>query len=135
MFKLKRAINIAASHSLKGHPKCGRMHGHNYNVTVTVEGKDTGPSGMLIDFGELKKILNEVIGRYDHMHIGRLPDGWQGNSEHIIEVPFDYVSSENLARHWAKELQEKLSNRLTVCQVEVQETLNNVAIWENRYNL
>ena len=132
MFKLKRTINIAASHSLKGHPKCGRMHGHNYNITVTVEGKETASNGMLIDFGDLKNILSNVLGRYDHMHIGRLPDGWQGNPDHIIQVPFEFVSSENLAKHWAEEIQQKLPESLEVCQIEVQETVNNIAIWENQ---
>ncbi|MHA1990848.1 MAG: 6-pyruvoyl trahydropterin synthase family protein [Candidatus Hodarchaeales archaeon] len=132
MFKLKRTINIAASHSLKGHPKCGKMHGHNYNITVTVEGEDYTSDGMVIDFGELKNIMNSVIGKYDHMHIGRLPDGWQGNPDHIIEVPFEFVSSENLAKHWGLEIQEKLSSSLRLCQVEVQETPNNIAIWENK---
>ncbi|HLE81832.1 MAG TPA: 6-carboxytetrahydropterin synthase, partial [Dehalococcoidia bacterium] len=27
---------FSAAHMLVGHPKCGRMHGHNYRVDVTV---------------------------------------------------------------------------------------------------
>jgi len=52
------------AHYLPGHPKCGALHGHTYRVEVTVEGENK--TGMIIDFGDLKRILRACLARYDH---------------------------------------------------------------------
>ena len=134
MFIISKSIWVSASHSLKGHPKCGRMHGHNYKVTVTIAGPELNRQGMLMDFGIVKEILNEVVGRFDHMHIGNLPEGWTSNPSHVIDVPFEYTSSENLAKYWATEIQERLEKSLRVIRLEVCETPSNTAIWEPDLN-
>lgn len=59
---------FSASHRIEGHPKCGRLHGHNYKVTVTVEGI-LDERGMVIDFGDLKAKIKPIIDRLDHYTI------------------------------------------------------------------
>ena len=42
-------------------------HGHNYTLDVTVRGDIDPRTGMVIDLGELKRIVQEVvIERFDH---------------------------------------------------------------------
>ena len=42
-------------------------HGHNYTLDVTVRGPIEARTGMVIDHGELKEIVNAtVIDRFDH---------------------------------------------------------------------
>ena len=42
-------------------------HGHNYTLDVTVRGAIDPRTGMVIDLGELKRIVQEtVIERFDH---------------------------------------------------------------------
>jgi len=66
--KIGLTETIQCAHLIEGHPKCGEMHGHSYKVEVTLEGSLVSTNdpdafnGMLVDFGELKK----VIRRYDH---------------------------------------------------------------------
>ena len=55
---------IDCAHHLPGHEKCGRLHGHTYQVDVSIEGDHGG--GMLLDFTDLKKTVREVLGEYDH---------------------------------------------------------------------
>ena len=55
---------IDCAHYLPGHPKCGTLHGHTYRVEVTVEGENK--TGMIIDFGDLKRILRACLALYDH---------------------------------------------------------------------
>jgi 6-pyruvoyltetrahydropterin/6-carboxytetrahydropterin synthase len=55
---------VDCAHSLAGHPKCGRLHGHTYKVEVAIEGKPV--DGMIIDFGDLKQVVWEVLADYDH---------------------------------------------------------------------
>lgn len=44
---------------------CGRMHGHNYRVEVTAEGF-VKPSGMVIDFSDLRRGMAKVLDELDH---------------------------------------------------------------------
>lgn len=55
---------IDCAHFLPGHPKCGRLHGHTYQVDLVVEGQVR--DGLLVDFKDLKQSLRTVLGEYDH---------------------------------------------------------------------
>lgn len=58
-------MEFSAVHFIVGHEKCGRLHGHNWKLSVSIDGTpDKG--GMMIDFGDLKKILRKIIKKYDH---------------------------------------------------------------------
>jgi 6-pyruvoyltetrahydropterin/6-carboxytetrahydropterin synthase len=56
-------------------------HGHNYTLDVTVRGPIDPETGMVIDLGELKRIVSEtVVDRFDHADLnadalfrGRVP--------------------------------------------------------------
>ena len=63
--KLGITDHIDCAHFLPGHPKCGQLHGHTYKVEVVIEG-ETGPTGMLLDFDEMKQDLWAVLSEYDH---------------------------------------------------------------------
>jgi 6-pyruvoyltetrahydropterin/6-carboxytetrahydropterin synthase len=60
---------FAAAHIITGHPKCGRMHGHNYQLLVRVYGK----SSKWLDFEKIKRGVDEIIDKkYDHRDIGNM---------------------------------------------------------------
>ncbi len=46
--------------------KCGHVHGHSYLWEWTVGGDIDIDSGMVVDFGIMKKIMKQVIGPFDH---------------------------------------------------------------------
>ena len=69
MFSVSREYWFSAAHRIEGHPKCGRLHGHNYQVIVTVKGEILPTSGMLIDYGELDKIVKPIVDEMDHRYI------------------------------------------------------------------
>jgi 6-pyruvoyltetrahydropterin/6-carboxytetrahydropterin synthase len=71
--------NVPAGH------KCARLHGHTFNVTVTVDGPVDDRSGWIMDFGELKTIAGGVIDQLDHRYLNDLAD-------------LDNPTSENIAR-------------------------------------
>lgn len=58
---------FSASHRIPGHPKCGRVHGHNFEVKVWVQ-EDYFGKGMF-DFGDLKMVVEDVLEDYDHYDI------------------------------------------------------------------
>lgn len=66
---ISREYWFSAAHRLEGHPKCGRLHGHNYRVVITVTGH-LNAYGMVMDYGDLDKVVKPIIdGLYDHRYI------------------------------------------------------------------
>jgi 6-pyruvoyltetrahydropterin/6-carboxytetrahydropterin synthase len=48
----------------EGH-QCGRMHGHTYHLTVTLQGP-VQADGFVIDFADVKTAVSPVIKQLDH---------------------------------------------------------------------
>ncbi len=89
MFTLKVIKVFSAAHNLRQYKgKCEKLHGHNWKVEVEVQGKKLGKSGMLIDFHELKKKLEDILAELDHGYLNEIH-------------PFDKINptSENLAKY------------------------------------
>jgi len=66
---IKVKSGFSAAHHIKGHEKCGKTHGHNFTILLTVSVKDTGKQ-IEIDFDDLKEILDKLCSDYDHKNIG-----------------------------------------------------------------
>jgi 6-pyruvoyltetrahydropterin/6-carboxytetrahydropterin synthase len=71
--RVTKIFSFEAAHRLPNHSgKCKNLHGHSYKLEVTVIGeakkqKNVSDEGMVIDFGELSKIIKtHVVDVYDH---------------------------------------------------------------------
>ena len=71
--RLTKEFSFEAAHALDGYDgPCREIHGHSYRLFVTVKGTPgedpRDPKyGMVMDFGLLKRIVNEeVVSRFDH---------------------------------------------------------------------
>ncbi len=58
-------IAFAAAHFVSEGGKCERLHGHNYQITVTIYG-EPNPQGMVIDFREIKQRVRKLSKEWDH---------------------------------------------------------------------
>ena len=116
MYEISITSDFSAAHSLRDYEgKCANVHGHNWRVRVTVRAEETAPNGIAIDFKDLKRITNEVLGRVDHTHMNEV-------------APFDKVNptSENIARWLCEQLDPELrSSRVKLVRVDVQENENS----------
>ena len=65
MYSISREYAFCAAHRLEGHPKCGRLHGHNYVVTIALEGEPDS-RGMILDYADLDKTVKPLIEAMDH---------------------------------------------------------------------
>ena len=119
MFELKIVDHFAAAHQLRMvAEKCENLHGHNWKVEAHVAGDALNSAGVLVDFGELKTFLGEIMNRLDHKFLNDL-DMFDGNP-----------SSENIARYVADELQAKLGdNGVRVSRIAVWESENACATY------
>lgn len=71
--KLYIKRKFAAAHWLPGYDgPCRRLHGHTFLVEVWLEGEVDPKTGMLVDFKEVKNIID----RYDHCCLNFLPEFW-----------------------------------------------------------
>ncbi len=90
--RLEVEFHFAAAHRLPRYDgPCRRQHGHNYTFFVALEGEVDPASGMIFDFGDLKKAVQEhALSRIDHRDLNE-----------ILENP----TAENISR-WIWEVLE-----------------------------
>jgi len=119
MFELKILTHFSAAHQLKMvGEKCENLHGHNWNVEVSVTGSELDRAGVLMDFGELKKHVAEIMATLDHQFLNDLD---------IFNDEFP-PSSENIAIYITERLQEKITRpEVRVSRVSAWESANSCA--------
>ena len=75
MFEIEIDRTFSAAHQLKGYDgDCRNLHGHNYEVTVTVRAETLNEIGIALDFKRLKAAVDGVIAPYDHHNLSELPE-------------------------------------------------------------
>ena len=121
MFEVSVEETFAAGHALRNYRgKCENVHGHNYKVQLTVRGGELDGAGLLVDFVELKRVLNQVIDRLDHRFLNDVP-------------PFDVLnpSAENMARYFHEEVSRGMGARqgVAVSEVKIWETDTSCATY------
>ncbi len=119
MYYLQVEEDFASAHQLRGYKgRCENLHGHNWRVLVKVKGTELDATGMLLDFGDLKKLLREVLSGLDHVFLNELP-------------PFDRVNptSENLAAFLFRTLAERLPAGVRMHAVTVWESARSAATY------
>ena len=112
MFVLKIVTDFASAHSLRNYPgDCARLHGHNWQVEVSVCSEVLDDNGIAIDFREIKKQTKLVIKRLDHQYLNEIK-------------PFDVLNptAENIAKYFFEEVGLLIKSE----NVKVKEVL----IWE-----
>lgn len=112
VYELTVKSHFDAAHHLYGYPgECRNLHGHTWDVEVSVVSESLDEIGIVYDFKSLKQDLNRVLEAYDHRLINEV-------------APFDSVSptAENLARVICESLQSVVDRRVTVTEVVVWES-------------
>lgn len=116
MFVLTVEEEFSSAHQLRGYKgKCENLHGHNWKVILSVKGEKLNDIGLLIDFGELKALLKEILAELDHANLNDLPYFSSHNP-----------SSENIAKYIAAKFIESLQAR-NISHI----FLESVTIWES----
>jgi 6-pyruvoyltetrahydropterin/6-carboxytetrahydropterin synthase len=100
MFELKVLNHFSAAHQLKlVAAKCENLHGHNWKIEVRVTGEKLNDAGVIMDFGQIKKYVSEIMTSLDHKFLNEL-EWFKGANP----------SSEIIAMKIAHELQEMIED-------------------------
>jgi 6-pyruvoyltetrahydropterin/6-carboxytetrahydropterin synthase len=117
MFELKVRTHFSAAHQIREHAgKCRFLHGHNWNVDVTVHADQLDRIGLAVDFTDLKEIVKQVITPLDHVNLNDLP---------LFATVESNPTAENISRHIFNEVQGRLRSvapHARIKRVDVYET-------------
>lgn len=144
--RVTKEFSFEMAHALEGHDgACRRIHGHSYRLWVTVKGEPSESPlpkrGMVVDFGDLKRIVKEeIISGYDHALVVRRTDGDAGVIDamaahygNVIETDWQ-PTSENLVVHFVEAIRRKLPAGVELCSVRLSETATSWAEWMSADN-
>lgn len=141
MIRVTKEFRFEAAHALKGYDgPCKNIHGHSYVLSVTLIGTPiTDPGspklGMVIDFGDLKKLIRQhIIDPLDHSLLLNA-DTPQSHLKNIGE-PFANVrylsyqpTSENLLIDFSSRIRKILPDGVRLHCLKLRETSNSYAEW------
>ena len=119
---------------------CRNIHGHSYNLEVTLIGETKKQprhpkDGMVLDFGLLKNIVKtEVVNRFDHaLMVNSLVPVQQiellkKTTDRVIKVDFQ-PTTENIVTYIAEIIQQHLPSNVSLFSVRLYETVTAYAEW------
>jgi 6-pyruvoyltetrahydropterin/6-carboxytetrahydropterin synthase len=114
--RLDKDFTFEAAHRLPNVPeghKCARLHGHSFQVRVSIDGAVGEQSGWVMDFADLKTAFRPIYEQLDHRYLNEIAG---------LENP----TSENLARWIWRALAPSLTG---LAEIEVRETCSTGCIY------
>ncbi len=140
--RITKEFSFETGHALYGYDgKCRNVHGHSYHLSVTVIGNPITDSshvklGMVIDFGDLKKIAKEeVVDPFDHAtvfnkntpHI-ELAQELESRGHKVILADYQ-PTSENMVIDFAARIGKRLPDTIRLHSLKLRETGTAFAEW------
>lgn len=141
IIRITKEFKFEMAHALKGYDgPCKNIHGHSYELFVTVKGKPINDSsssnnGMVIDFKLLKNIVREnIIDNYDHALVlhkesaALIKDDSKELYGKLLAVDYQ-PTSENMLIHFAAILKNRLPSDVSLYSLLLRETVTSFAEW------
>jgi 6-pyruvoyltetrahydropterin/6-carboxytetrahydropterin synthase len=140
--RITKQFSFETGHALYGYDgKCKNVHGHSYKLSVTVIGSPITDNnhvkfGMVIDFGDLKKIVKEqIVDVFDHATVFNkntphveLAQELKNRGHHVILVDYQ-PTSENMVIDFSNKIKHLLPENTKLHSLRLQETETSFAEW------
>jgi 6-pyruvoyltetrahydropterin/6-carboxytetrahydropterin synthase len=137
--RVTKQFHFEMAHALLDYDgPCKNIHGHSYQLNVTVKGMvktNTSDSdeGMVVDFGIIKKIVKElVVDVFDHALVlnerAKIDVSNFEFMNKLIRVPYQ-PTCENMLVHFAKTIQQNLPSHIKLHSLFLRETNTSFAEW------
>jgi 6-pyruvoyltetrahydropterin/6-carboxytetrahydropterin synthase len=140
--RITKQFSFETGHALYGYDgKCKNVHGHSYRLDVTVIGIPISDNtnvkfGMVIDFGDLKKIVKEeIVNVFDHATVFNkntphveLANELKNRGHNVLLVDYQ-PTSEMMVIDFADKIKKRLPGDIKLHSLKLQETATSFAEW------
>ena len=139
--RLTKEFDFEMAHALLNYDGlCKHIHGHSYKLAVTVIAvpnwdKSSPKRGMVMDFGDLKKIVNKLIVKpLDHAFAinSETPEEYYKSGNQLFDrlIKVDYQPTcENMVIDFAERIKKELPEGVKLFSVKLHETATSFAEW------
>jgi len=112
VFELVVETDFSAAHNLREYKgQCEKLHGHNWKVQIILKAEKLDKLGMVMDFREVKRVIGEIMNKFDHTYLNEIADFKVLNP-----------TTENLSKILYDELKNTLPLEVKVSRVTTWET-------------
>ena len=142
VIRITKSFKFETAHALYGYDgKCKNIHGHSYKLFVTIKGSPITETshikeGMVIDFTDLKKIVNEeIVSKLDHAILlnENTPHKALGESllkeGHMVVFTQFQPTCENMVLDMAYRIKKVLPLNLELVSLKLHETETSYSEW------
>tara|TARA_R100000935_G_scaffold23395_1_gene42749 strand:- start:65206 stop:65685 length:480 start_codon:yes stop_codon:yes gene_type:complete len=140
--RITKQFSFETGHALYGYDgKCRNVHGHSYKLSVTVIGTPIDDTsnvkyGMVIDFGDLKKIVKEdIVDVFDHATVFNkntphveLAKELSDRGHNVLLVDYQ-PTSEMMVIDFSEKIKQRLPENIQLHSLKLQETATSYAEW------
>ena len=130
--EIEKKYHFYAAHRNKaGGEKCGRIHGHTYEVKCYFEFNQINEGGITYLFSDIDKLVEPIIKEYCHWFLiyenDPLVNLLELANEQIKKLPFE-TSAENMSVWLFNRIQRE--TKLPIIKIELAETKSSNVIYE-----
>lgn len=139
--RVTKEFGFETAHALWNYDgPCRNVHGHSYKLFVTLIGEPVNDpadpkNGMVIDFGDLKKLVNkEIVKVFDHSVV--ISNNFEREKLQAMEKMFGNVlevdyqpTCENLVTDIAGRIKSRLPANISLHSLRLYETATSYAEW------
>tara|TARA_B100000963_G_scaffold149174_1_gene130064 strand:+ start:305 stop:754 length:450 start_codon:yes stop_codon:yes gene_type:complete len=140
--RVTKQFKFETGHAIYGYDGlCKNIHGHSFKLDVTIIGQpiadpDHVKNGMVIDFGDLKTIVNkEIVQPFDHAIVlnvksphKEIADEMEIRGHKVLRVSYQ-PTCEMIIIDFALKLKSKLPDHLKLYSLKLRETETAFAEW------
>ena len=132
MYKVCKKYEVESGHMLSKHKgTCRFPHGHSRVIEVIVKSDNLDDNDMVVDFKELKGLIEQTCSKYDHSMMINKSDKmhnafYNAYNKQIISTPCD-PTTEVMAKMIYCDIKAHLSDGVELERIRVSETSSSWA--------
>lgn len=129
---IKKKYHFYAAHRNKGAgEKCGRIHGHTYEVTCHFNFNKINSAGVTCLFSDIDKVVEPIIKEHCHWFLIYEKDSLlkvlEMEKEPVKIMPFE-TSAENMAIWFFNRIKKETG--MPIFKIELAETKSSTVVYE-----
>lgn len=135
MLTITKIFFFEAAHAITNHKgKCRNVHGHSYELHVTVSADHLDEMNMIMDFSDLKEIVNRtVVHIYDHalvLNQHSPVNVWAKTANTNVLWLDNEPTAEYMLLDMKERMIKELPTGIILCKLDLYETRSNFATWQ-----